>query len=745
MIPSYPKSLSYALWIQIIILAIINSCLGATFNAKTQFTWVDSSCDAVIDKVNVAGDDYNALVAAAIANLEGGSPSTELGKGTLVAYFGTEVGQLINLKYGKLQTAFATQPIPLGLYCDGTAFEWVTTYQEGPKKGQDLPGGGQWHAKEGRYNPAEGPLYLTGTKTPERTSICQTPQGQNAQGVSSVGGKHIILCPDAFAEPVLGAFPTTVQTIGTSLDTLTSTGAVLLHEVTHCILKTTDTKGGYKVNGVLLTAKISSQAQANADTWMYYAMASLAAKNAWVLGLAQALDNWGPKAPKAPPSTGKRDTLPLHGLEPRALPQDDPATLLARADSPILEARALGSQSAGTITVTVTVTKDCSGGSSAGSTSGGFSSAGSTGHDTTGIGSTSAGFTGTGSMTSSLATGGSTGSGSIGTNSKATGTSGSGSTSAGHTGSGSSGSGTAGTGSTGTGSAGTGTTGTGSAGSAPTAGSTSGHSGSRAYSASNGATVSNTNTASGFTTVKSNSGSSAVPAGSGGYIGPVPISAEPASITAALASESSVNVIGLVTFSGTTTPAPIEISSSVSSNGHTGKTNGVGPFPIFWSHTCWVSFFTYSIYQDILIKITNSNLAVLSPRLVFPLRNRARPTPRNLPPGIHQATTRLDGSPPNHHHRQRRHPHLRRRRTPRNKQPTLQFRKLRSKKFHPGKELRDQNQRSRIYIQRLFCFRHLLSQLGFQLHLRNPGHLLRSLRHHPLLLRLRSRRVRVRS
>jgi hypothetical protein len=54
------------------------------------------------------------------------------------------------------------------------------------------------------------------------------------------------------------------------------------------------------VNGVLLTAKISNAAQKNADTWMYYAMASLVNKNAWVLGLAQATDNFGPQAPKAP-------------------------------------------------------------------------------------------------------------------------------------------------------------------------------------------------------------------------------------------------------------------------------------------------------------------------------------------------------------------------------------------------------------------------------------------------------------
>ena len=315
--PSLNMTLSHSrfgfhvLVIPLIILGIVNPCAGATFNAKTQFSWVDSSCDSVIDQVNNAGDDYNALVKAAIAKLEGGSPSTELGKATLQAYFGTPVGQLVNAKYERLQSSLASQPIAVGLYCDGSAFEWVTTYQEGERKGQPIPKGGQWHAKEGRYNPAEGPLYLDGTKTPQRTDICQTPEGENEQGVSSVGGKHIILCPNAFKEPVLGTIPTSEQTIGASLDTLISTGAVLLHEATHCILNTTDITGGYKVNGVIMKAKISSAAQTNADSWMYYAMASLVNKNAWVLGLAQATDNFGaPKAPPSSPSNGKRALTP---------------------------------------------------------------------------------------------------------------------------------------------------------------------------------------------------------------------------------------------------------------------------------------------------------------------------------------------------------------------------------------------------------------------------------------------------
>ena len=253
MISSQSHPLFYLLSITSIILGIVSPCAGATFNAKTRFRWVDSSCDSVIDRVNDAGDDFISLVRAAIANLEDGSPTSELGKGTLLTYFGTPVGQRIHLKYTQLLQSFQEQPIGLGLYCDGSAFEWVTTYQEGDLKGQPVLNGGQWHAKEGRYNPAEGALYLDGTMTPQRSHICQTPEGKTTQGVSLKKGKHIILCPDAFREPVHRTMPTSEQTIGTSLDTLASTGAVLLHEATHCRLRTVDITGGYMVNGVLLT------------------------------------------------------------------------------------------------------------------------------------------------------------------------------------------------------------------------------------------------------------------------------------------------------------------------------------------------------------------------------------------------------------------------------------------------------------------------------------------------------------
>ena len=318
---SFPHCLSI-LPILFGILGSVGRCAGAKFDAKTQFAWVDSSCDSVIDQVNAAGDDYNSLVSASITNLESGDPSTDLGKATLLAYFGTPVGVVVDARYRKLQSAFAT----LELYCDGTAFEWVTTYQEGKQSGQPVPENGQWHTKEGRYNPAKGPFYLSGKKTDQRTNICQTPEGKNAQGVSTVGKKHIVLCPDAFNEPVHGSMPNSEQTIGISLDDLTSTGAVLLHEATHCILSTVDLQ--YKVSGALLLAKISNSALKNADTWMYYAMASLLNKNAWVLGIAQAPDNFGPKAPKTPSPDAKRERNLLQARRPQATPNIDHTTLI---------------------------------------------------------------------------------------------------------------------------------------------------------------------------------------------------------------------------------------------------------------------------------------------------------------------------------------------------------------------------------------------------------------------------------
>jgi len=309
---------------------------------------------------------------------------------------------LIKLKYTQLQQSFSKQPIPLELYCDGSAFEWVTTFQEGPKKGEPVPKNGQWHAKEGQFNPAAGPLYIDGTKADARTDLCQTPAGKSASGVSAVRGKHVILCPESFKD--LDAMPTSEQILGTSLDRLTSTGSTLLHEVTHCILGTLDIPGGYQVNGVLLTAalgKDTGKALQNADTWAYYAMACLANKNAWVLGIAQANNNFGPKAPKGPPTKGKRKDIPGHKGKRTLQADNGSTTLMTIPRAPVLIARSPGSE-----TVTVTVIKTSPGTCSAGSSSIGLSS-GSSGMSTVSGTSVGASTSGSTASTGNSAAGGS--------------------------------------------------------------------------------------------------------------------------------------------------------------------------------------------------------------------------------------------------------------------------------------------------------------------------------------------------
>ena len=111
-------------------------------------------------------------------------------------------------------------------------------------------------------------------KTPQGKDIFQTPEAKEAQGLSLTGGGTINLCPEAFKEPVPRTIPVSLQIISTSLVEVTSTGEVLLHEVTHSILNSRDIR--YKANGVILMARLNGgEAQHNADTWTYYAMASL--------------------------------------------------------------------------------------------------------------------------------------------------------------------------------------------------------------------------------------------------------------------------------------------------------------------------------------------------------------------------------------------------------------------------------------------------------------------------------------
>lgn len=58
-------------------------------------------------------------------------------------------------------------------------------------------------------------------------------------GASTVGGKHIVICPNAFESPVRQTLTDVVgvaQDKGTKLDSMLSLSAVLLHEITHAAL-----------------------------------------------------------------------------------------------------------------------------------------------------------------------------------------------------------------------------------------------------------------------------------------------------------------------------------------------------------------------------------------------------------------------------------------------------------------------------------------------------------------------------
>ena len=70
--------------------SVISPCASADFDAKTAFAWVDSSCNAKIDRVNTAGKEYGQLVDSALKSLGARvHPKTELDKAYLASYFGS--------------------------------------------------------------------------------------------------------------------------------------------------------------------------------------------------------------------------------------------------------------------------------------------------------------------------------------------------------------------------------------------------------------------------------------------------------------------------------------------------------------------------------------------------------------------------------------------------------------------------------------------------------------------------------
>jgi hypothetical protein len=143
--------------------------------------------------------------------------------------------------------------LPYGLYCDGSAFRWVTTWQESTlpeapdphEMGDPLPQGGMFYAD--RKPPTFEPIYFKGE---ERNDVCQAPQsmpGDKAiQGITPEGENIVIMCPSAFGNEgfykesgprALGNAKNEPAADGTNIDKYASTGHILLHELTHAVLR----------------------------------------------------------------------------------------------------------------------------------------------------------------------------------------------------------------------------------------------------------------------------------------------------------------------------------------------------------------------------------------------------------------------------------------------------------------------------------------------------------------------------
>ncbi|KAI1881574.1 hypothetical protein JX265_000400 [Neoarthrinium moseri] len=317
--------------------------LVAGYDVKSQWAWVDKSCDNRIGRLNAAGKDYDDLVKAALGSVgpEANLPSNKLQDLTLTAYMGVHDPHALvhEIQWKKLDFSNGRK-IPYSLYCDATAFEWVTEYREGPQKGETLdkknfPKGGAWYPKDGRRNPDITPEYISGEpKSDMREDFCHTAKGAEAAGVSAKLGQSVVLCPSAFGDKVREKIDTSA-TDG-KLDDQYSTGAVLLHEMTHVVLGKKDT--AYLPLRCIALASINGyEAQNNADSWVFYAMATLLNKSSWVLGFGKPIEK------------GTEDSETKNASPKRPDPRDEPVTAMASSTISLKDGAKYTDRDTGTI------------------------------------------------------------------------------------------------------------------------------------------------------------------------------------------------------------------------------------------------------------------------------------------------------------------------------------------------------------------------------------------------------------
>ena len=270
--------------------------LGAKFNAKDFFLYVDKSCDKLEEVVNEAGDGMNALVEAALNSFNW----TPLSEKTFIAYWGTitenmaQNSGIVRFDYEKLGAAMEKKRY--SLYCDGSAFSYVTTNPEGVEKGKHWDDGkGRWYIAADRREPNLENFIIKGEKRPD---FCTSNDGKKMVAGASVPGQpFIVLCPAAFTTggrvkyTSLSNVKDKKQPDKTNLDAMVSTSAVMIHEFSHAVLCTNFFPSQTELYGQLFcrlgAKKQPSRVRKNADTFSTYATAAYLSQNAWVTGLAE--------------------------------------------------------------------------------------------------------------------------------------------------------------------------------------------------------------------------------------------------------------------------------------------------------------------------------------------------------------------------------------------------------------------------------------------------------------------------
>ncbi|KAL9612536.1 MAG: hypothetical protein Q9167_002875 [Letrouitia subvulpina] len=103
-------------------------------DAKTKFTWIDFSCDGKQAALSTAGQNVADLAAAAQDAIGNDKSAGAVIHKTLNIFFGLKIGDgvVVAHNYGKIAKLFGGDGENTGysLYCDGSAFEFVTKYQE---------------------------------------------------------------------------------------------------------------------------------------------------------------------------------------------------------------------------------------------------------------------------------------------------------------------------------------------------------------------------------------------------------------------------------------------------------------------------------------------------------------------------------------------------------------------------------------------------------------------------------------